>query len=119
VDLAEESIKLGCNGAVEFEAYKSIFDRVIDCLHTGSAGNEDSQLKFTVPTDSKGSNADTRAFAIHRALKILTFNLGLYTMLWRTYGRDLINDRRMVHSVRRPGHVLPDGEGCRIACLSS
>jgi hypothetical protein len=83
------AIKLGWDGAVEFEAYKSIFDHVIDYLHTGS---EDSQLKFTVPTDSKKGNADTRAFAIHCALGILTFNPGLYTMLRRIYGRDLIND---------------------------
>jgi SNF2-related domain len=92
------TVELGWSNAAEFEAYRRIFDRVIQYLYTGSAGSGDGQSGFTVPTGSKKGkkvsqgNTGTRAFAIHRALGVLTFNPGLYTMLRRTYGRNLVND---------------------------
>jgi len=92
------TVELGWSGTAEFEAYRSTFDSVIEYLYTGSEGNEGSRSGFTLPTELKKGkkvgrgNTGTRAFAIHRTLGVLTFNPGLYTVLLRTYGRNLVSD---------------------------
>lgn len=91
------TVELGWSNMKEEEAYKKIFDRAIKYLYHG-IGSAGSSQDFTVPTGSKKGeptaegNAGTRAFAIHRALGVLTFNQGLYKMLRRTEGRNLVTD---------------------------
>ena len=93
------TVELGWTHEVEFQAYKAIYDQVIHYLYTG-ASKDGTKPGFVVPTGSKKNkgkaantgNTGTRAFAIHRALGVLTFNRGLYTMLQRTAGRNFVTD---------------------------
>lgn len=90
------TVELKWDNAVQFVEYNRLFQGYIEYLTSGQAPSKRERV-FMVPGFGKGKrgvrgNAGTRSFGIYRILTIMTFNLGLHTMLMRTGRRNLVAD---------------------------